>query len=59
MTHTYTMESLYTPLQVAELLQVTRRTIYIWIKTKKLAAVRAGNRVRIPAKSVETFLKKH
>ena len=57
MSHTYSTESLYTPLQVADLLQVTRRTIYVWIKQKKLAAVRAGNRVRIHPTAVESFLK--
>ena len=56
MKHTYAIESLYTPIQVADLLQVTRRTIYMWIKKKKLVAVRAGNRVRIHPEAVEAFL---
>jgi len=57
MNHTLTLEALYTPIQLAELLQVTRRTVYIWIKKNKLAAVRAGNRVRIQREAVEAFLK--
>jgi len=56
MSHKILIESLYTPLQVANLLQVTRRTVYIWIRKKKLAAVRAGNRVRIHPAAVESFL---
>jgi excisionase family DNA binding protein len=57
MHHTHAVETLYTPIQVAELLQVTRRTVYVWIKKKKLAAVRAGNRVRIHPVAVQAFLK--
>ena len=56
MHNTHAVEALYTPIQVAELLQVTRRTVYVWIKKKKLAAVRAGNRVRIHPAAVESFL---
>lgn len=57
MKHTHTIESLYTPNQLADLLQVTRRTIYVWIREKKLTAVRAGNRVRIHPEAVDAFLK--
>jgi len=57
MTHKHVVETLYTPTEVADLLQVTRRSIYNWIKKKKLAAVRAGNRVRIHPTAVEAFLK--
>ena len=57
MNHVHVAETLYTPNQVADLLQVTRRTIYVWIRKRKLAAVRAGNRVRIHPAAVEAFLK--
>jgi excisionase family DNA binding protein len=57
MTHIDTIEHLYTPNQLAELLQVTRRTVYVWIRDQKLAAVRAGNRIRIRHEAVEAFLK--
>lgn len=56
MNKTHAVEALYTPMQLADLLQVTRRTVYIWIRDKRLAAVRAGNRVRIHREAVETFL---
>jgi excisionase family DNA binding protein len=46
----------YTPRQIAELLQVRRRTVYIWIKDKKLSAVKAGKRVRIHKQALEEFL---
>ena len=46
----------YTPAQVAELLQVQRRTVYVWIRESKLLAVRAGNRVRIRKEALEEFL---
>jgi putative molybdopterin biosynthesis protein len=56
MTHSDTIEHLYTPNQLADLLQVTRRTVYAWIREKRLAAVRAGNRIRIRRGAVEAFL---
>jgi excisionase family DNA binding protein len=55
--HLSTTDMLYTPDQVAELLQVTRRTIYVWIRKEKLAAVKAGSRVRIHSDAVAAFLK--
>ena len=57
MTPIDTNERLYTPNQLAELLQVTRRTVYVWIRDQRLAAVRAGTRIRIRHEAVETFLK--
>ena len=57
MNYMHAVETLYTPIQVAKILQVTRRTVYLWIKKKRLAAVRAGNRVRIHPDAVEAFLK--
>ncbi len=46
----------YTPEQVAETLQVQRRTIYVWVRDGKLRAVRAGNRVRIEPQALKEFL---
>ncbi len=34
------METLYTPKQVAELLQINRRTVYNWINSKNIQVVR-------------------
>jgi excisionase family DNA binding protein len=49
----------YTPEQVAALLQVKRATVYGWIRTKKLAARKAGRKVyRITPTDIEEFLKK-
>lgn len=46
-----------TPAQVADLLQVTRRTVYAWIKSGRLPAYKAGNVVRIRCEDIEAFLK--
>ena len=46
----------YTPIQVADLLLLTRRTIYGFVRTKKLVAVKVGNRVRIHRDALEEFL---
>jgi excisionase family DNA binding protein len=46
-----------TPAQVAELLQVTRRTVYGWIKGGKLKAYSAGGTVRIRRDDIEAFIK--
>jgi putative molybdopterin biosynthesis protein len=58
MNHIPEVKQLYTPEQLAQLLQVTRRTVYVWIRQRKLAAVWAGNRVRIQPEAVEAFLMK-
>jgi excisionase family DNA binding protein len=47
----------YTPTQIAAILQVQRRTVYAWIKDDKLAAVRAGNRVRVNQQALDDFLR--
>lgn len=46
-------EKYYTPDEVAELLKVTRRSVYTWIKDDKIAAVKVGASWRIPASAVE------
>jgi len=45
-----------TPDQIAEILQVTRRTVYTWIETGALKAVKAGTRIRISREDLNTFL---
>ena len=45
-----------TPEQVAETLQVTRRTVYTWIETGALKAIRAGTRIRIRREDLDAFL---
>jgi excisionase family DNA binding protein len=49
-------EYFYTPTQIADILQVQRRTVYIWIRDKKLSAVRAGKIVRIHKQAFDEFL---
>ena len=46
-------EKYYTPDEVAELLKVTRRSVYTWIKEDKIAAVKVGSAWRIPTSAVE------
>lgn len=46
----------YTIDEVATLLQVTRRTIYTYIKDGKLKAVKIGKYWRITEKALEAFL---
>ena len=46
----------YTPEQLADLLQISRRTVYLWVRERKLKAIKAGNRVRIPADAISKFL---
>ena len=45
-----------TPEQIADALQVTRRTVYTWIETGALKAVKAGTRIRIKREDFENFL---
>ena len=49
--------ALYTPSELAAILKVGRRTIYSWIRDKKLLAVRVGSRVRIREQAIEEFLR--
>jgi len=42
--------------QVAEKIQVTKRTVYDWIRQGKLQAYRAGRQYRITDEQLEAFL---
>jgi excisionase family DNA binding protein len=46
----------YTPAQIADLLQIKRHTVYLWVRDGKLASVRVGSRVRIHRDALESFL---
>ena len=46
-------EKYYTPDELAELLKVSRRSVYTWIKEEKVDAVKIGASWRIPASAVE------
>lgn len=45
----------YTLEEVQRLLQVTRRTLYNWIKSGKLKAFRAGRQWRVTKEALEDF----
>lgn len=47
MTETAETEKNYTPLEVAEIMQVSRQTVYNWINRGTLKAFKAGHSVRI------------
>jgi len=51
------MEKYFSPEQIADTLQVSRRTVYNWIQRGKLKAVKAGYVWRIPEGSLREFLK--
>lgn len=44
--------------EAAKKLKVSKRTVYEWIRTGKLEAVKAGTLWRIPEEAMEKFLKK-
>lgn len=52
-----TDKRLLTPEQVAERLQVTRRTVYQWINDGKLPALKVGRGWRIDESSLDSYLK--
>lgn len=45
----------YTLIEVKELLGVSRRTLYDWIKAGKLKAFKAGKEWRVTRKALEEF----
>lgn len=45
----------YTLGEIEELLQVTRRTLYNWIKSGKLKAFRIGKEWRVTREALEEF----
>ncbi len=47
----------YTLEEVQALLQVTRRTLYNWIKGGKLEAFRAGRQWRVTREALDQFTK--
>ena len=50
------MEPLYTVQQVAEYLNLATRTIYSYIRSGKLKAMKVGREYRITQKELERFL---
>jgi len=50
------IERIYTLKQVAELLQVSRQTVYNYIKTGKLQAMHTGKEYRVTNEQLDTFI---
>lgn len=46
----------YTPDEVAEILKVTRRTVYNYIKNEDLKAVKIGKYLRISGTNLQEFI---
>lgn len=44
--------------EVAKILKVAYLTVYRWVQTKKLVALRAGKQYRIKKEDLENFLKR-
>lgn len=49
---------LYTLLEAQDILKVTRRTLYNYIKSGKLSAVKIGREWRITHESLKAFIEK-
>lgn len=48
----------YTPDEVAEILKVTRRTVYNYIKNEDLKAVKIGKYLRISGTNLQEFIER-
>lgn len=48
----------YTLEEVAEILQLTRRTLYTYIKNGQLKAVKIGKYWRVSEETLQSFIKK-
>lgn len=48
--------NVYSLSEVIEILGVTRRTLYNWIKDGKIKAIKAGQQWRITQEALEEFL---
>ena len=52
-------ETYLTPQEVADLLKVTRRTVYRWIESGELPVIRFGSAYRITDSDLEAFIRRH
>ncbi len=48
--------TVYTLKEVEEILSVTRKTIYNWLKSGKLKAVKVGRQWRVKKEDLEAFI---
>ena len=49
----------YTPAEVASLFKLNILTVYEYIKSKKLTAIRFGRKYRIPGENLEKFMERN
>ncbi|MDD4027116.1 MAG: helix-turn-helix domain-containing protein [Candidatus Shapirobacteria bacterium] len=52
-------EQYYSIEEVAKLLKVVYLTVYRWIQSKKLSAIKAGKQYRISKSDLDKFTNKH
>lgn len=50
------IEKVYTLEEISDLIKITRRTLYDYVKTGKLKAVKIGRTWRVTEKQLEEFL---
>lgn len=55
----YNRAAIFTPRQVSEILQLNILTIYSYIKSNQLPAIKLGRSYRITKEDLEEFLKIH
>jgi excisionase family DNA binding protein len=51
-------EQLLTPAQVGERLQVTERTVYQWLRDRRLVGLKLGRLWRVRSEDLEAFLER-
>lgn len=52
-----TEEEYYTPEEFSKIFKVKKRTVYFWVRTGKLKAVKLGSLLRIPKSALDDFLR--
>ena len=50
------MFDFYKPKEVAQMLGVTKKTVYWWVRKGRLPAVQVGEKMRITKKDLEAFV---
>jgi excisionase family DNA binding protein len=50
------MQEMYTPEELANLLKISRRTVYLWLREGRIKGIKVGDLWRIPKESLGEFL---
>ena len=53
---TWAKKDYYRPDEVAIYFSISRRTVYTWIETGKLEAVKVGKMLRVPREALENII---